>query len=87
MNIEIRHQPESQRFIADVDGHECRIEYRLADDVMTITHTLVPAAVGGRGIAAELTRFALATARAKGWQVAAECSYAQRYLERHPDEA
>lgn len=87
MSIEVRHQPESQRFVADVDGYECGLEYRLADGVMIITHTLVPAAVGGRGIAAELTRFALATARANAWRVAAECSYAVRYLERHPDEA
>lgn len=87
MDIEIEHQPESNRFIAVVDGHECRVDYRLADGVMTITHTLVPSAVGGRGIAGELVRVAVATAQKNGWRVAAECSYAQRWLERHPQQA
>ena len=86
MNISVSHEPQAQRFIAQVDGHDCVTEYRLADNVMTITHTLVPSAVGGRGIAAELTRVALATARENGWEVAAECSYAEHYIERHPDE-
>lgn len=87
MSIDVAHQPELHRFIAVVDGHECRIDYRLTDGVMTITHTLVPSAVGGRGIASELTRIAVATARENGWRVEAECSYAQRWLERHPQQA
>lgn len=86
MSLEIEHQRERQRFLAVIEGHDCIIDYRLANGVMTITHTWVPAEVGGRGIAGELTRFALATARAEGWKVEAECSYALRYLERHPDE-
>ncbi|WP_345782598.1 N-acetyltransferase, partial [Dokdonella sp.] len=39
------------RFETTVDGVLCVLEYRLRGDVMTITHTGVPDAVGGRGIA------------------------------------
>jgi predicted GNAT family acetyltransferase len=84
LEFEVRHEAEAARFIATVDALECQLQYRLDCNTMTITHTWVPPQLSGRGIAAELTRQALLTARAQGWQVAAECSYAQRYLERHP---
>jgi Predicted acetyltransferase len=51
---------------------------------MTITHTGVPSAVGGKGIAAALTQVALDTARVNGWRVVPTCSYAAVYIKRHP---
>ena len=56
------------RFETTVDGVLCVLEYGLRDGVMTITHTGVPEVVGGRGVAAALTRCALDTARAEGWR-------------------
>lgn len=47
---------------------------------MTITHTSVPAKIGGRGIAGELVQAALDTARGEGWKVVAACSYAAAYM-------
>ena len=82
---EVSHLPDRRRFETTVEGHECEIDYRLSDGVMTITHTGVPAAVGGRGVAAELTRFALETARTNGWKVVPACSYADAYMRRHPE--
>jgi predicted GNAT family acetyltransferase len=81
----VRHYPERRRFETTVDGHDCEIDYRLADGVMTITHTGVPAPVEGRGIAAEMTRFALDTARTNGWKVVPACSYAVAFLRRNPE--
>jgi predicted GNAT family acetyltransferase len=81
----VRHYPERHRFETTVDGHDCEIDYRLANGVMTITHTGVPTAVGNRGIAAELTRFALETARTTGWKVVPACSYAAAYLRKHTE--
>ena len=48
-----------------MDGERAVLDYTIAGDVMTITHTGVPQAIGGRGIAAELMRAAL-DSRAKG---------------------
>ncbi|MEN4921167.1 GNAT family N-acetyltransferase [Achromobacter spanius] len=73
------------RFTATVDGVLCVLDYQLQDGVMAITHTGVPSQVGGRGIAAELTRQALLTARANGWKVRPFCSYAAVYMRRHPE--
>ena len=82
---EVRHDAERRRFETTVDGHGCEIDYRLSGKVMTITHTGVPPAVGNRGIAGEMTRFALETARSNGWQVVPACSYAAAYMQRHPE--
>lgn len=81
----VRHYPDRGRFETTVDGHDCEIDYRLSKGVMTITHTGVPSAVGGRGIAAEMTRFALETARSNGWKVVPACSYAAAYVRRHTE--
>ncbi|HEV7614553.1 MAG TPA: GNAT family N-acetyltransferase [Steroidobacteraceae bacterium] len=84
----ISHDPTAHRFTVEVDGIPAKLDYTLADGVMTITHTRVPPAIGGRGIAAELTRTALDTARKAGWSVNPACSYAAAYMAKHsPDGA
>lgn len=87
MSIEIRHLAQQHRFAATVDGYDCEIDYDLNGKVMTILHTGVPPEVGGRGIAGELTRFALDYARAQGWTVVPACSYADSYMQRHTEYA
>ncbi len=87
MSPSIHHDSSAQRFTTRVDGVDSLLDYRLAGSVMTITHTGVPAAVGGRGIAAALTQSALDVARANGWQVVPACSYAAAWIERHPEYA
>ena len=57
---EVRHdEAAAHRFSTEVDGQRAVLDYTLVDDVMTITHTGVTAAIGGRGIAGELMRAAL----------------------------
>lgn len=85
MSQAIVHERDKHRFSLMVDGHECELVYRLADGVMTILHTGVPAAVGGRGLAADLVRTAFETARAEGWKVVPACSYAAVFVGRHPE--
>lgn len=83
----IHHDQEFRRFETRVEGFHCLLDYTLADgvsvSVMTITHTAVPAEVGGRGIAAELVRVAMATARSEQWKVIPACSYADAWISRH----
>lgn len=75
----------ASRFEATVDGQLCIADYRLKGDVMVMPHTVVPTALQGRGIAAELVRSALAWARAEGLKVEAVCSYVAAYMRRHPE--
>lgn len=83
MTPDIRHDSAAHRFEVRVEGSLCELDYTLADGVMTITHTLVPEAVGGRGLAGALVRTALETARGEGWKVVPACSYAVAWMQRH----
>lgn len=85
MSIEIRHEASASRFVAMVEGETCVLEYKLAARTMTITHTGVPASLGGRGIASQLTRYALDVARSEGWKIIPACSYAAGFFEKHPE--
>jgi predicted GNAT family acetyltransferase len=87
MALDIQHRAATRRFEANVDGYLCELDYNLRDQVMTITHTGVPEQVGGRGIASELVRAAVDTARREGWKVVPACSYAQVWIQRHPEYA
>lgn len=83
--MEITHDRAARQFHVDVDGRRGVIDYVLRGHVMTITHTGVPPEIGGRGIAAELTRTALDTARRENWKVVPACSYAAAFIRRHPE--
>jgi len=85
--MDIQHDESASRFSTRVDGHEAVLDYVLDEGVMTLTHTGVPPAIEGRGIAARLTQAALLTARAAGWRVYPACSYAAAYMARHPQES
>jgi predicted GNAT family acetyltransferase len=84
---QVNHDAAAHRFTAEVDGERAVLDYTLAAGVMTITHTGVPQPIEGRGIAGELMREALSTARSNGWRVVPVCSYAAAYIEKHPTEA
>jgi predicted GNAT family acetyltransferase len=81
----IAHDPAGHRFSTVVDGIEAHLAYRLRGGVMTIVHTGVPEAIGGRGIAGALVKAALDHARAEGLKVNPACSYSAAWMERHPD--
>jgi predicted GNAT family acetyltransferase len=86
MDLAIEHDRSARRFQVVVDGYRCELDYTLSGDRMSIVHTGVPSEVGGRGIAAQLTRFAIDTARAAGWKIEPLCSYARVWFERHPED-
>jgi uncharacterized protein len=83
--ITISHDESAHRFTTEVDGNSAHLDYTQGGQVMTITHTRVPAAIRGRGVAAELMRAALCAAHAAKWSVTPACSYAVAYMARHPD--
>jgi hypothetical protein len=84
-STDILHNTAQQRFERTVEGRLCVADYRLSGGVMTMTHTGVPPALEGRGIAASLVAAALAYARAQGYKVNPLCSYVNAYMQRHPE--
>lgn len=87
MSLDIQHDTRHHRFTTAVDGFEAYVEYELAGDNIAITHTIVPAAIGGRGIAGDLVKQAFDYARAEGLKVIPVCSYAQGWVGKHPEYA
>lgn len=85
MSRAVEHNLDQQRFEWVEDGMLSVLDYQLQNGVMAITHTGVPEAVGGRGIAADLARSALDTAREQGWMVRPLCSYVAAYIRRHKE--
>ncbi|HSI59782.1 MAG TPA: GNAT family N-acetyltransferase [Ideonella sp.] len=83
--LTIEHNPGASRFEAHVDGLLCDASYQMIGGVMWMTHTGVPPALEGRGIAAQLVGTALAYARAQGLKVKPTCSYVAAYMQRHPE--
>lgn len=83
----IRHDRAGHRFTTTVDGLQGHVDYVEDAGVMTITHTVVPDAIGGRGIAGRLVQAALEYARGAGLKVLPQCSYAAGYMDKHPEYA
>ncbi len=83
--IEVKHNPGALRFEATVDGHLSVADYELHDGTMVLTHTFVPPALRGRGVAEKLVRAALAHAREAKLRVDPACSYVATFIQRHPE--
>lgn len=81
----VTHLPERQLFVTEVDGEQGFVEYRIVDGNLDITHTIVPMAIEGRGVAAALVKEAYDYARNNGLTPRATCSYAVMWLRRHPE--
>jgi predicted GNAT family acetyltransferase len=83
-DFDVQHDPTVHKFFARVEGREGELKYRQDGGRMEILSTTVPAAIGGRGIAAQLVKTALEFARSNGWRVKPTCSYAAAYIRQHP---
>jgi predicted GNAT family acetyltransferase len=83
--LNVVHRPEASRFEVALAGGLALCAYRLQPGEVSFTHTEVPQALEGRGIAAALVAAALAWARAEGLRVRPLCSYVAAYIKRHPE--
>ena len=80
--MEIEHDLQESVFRATVDGKIAYVSYRIANGALIVEHTIVPRPIEGRGIASVLVKAAYDYALT---QELATCSYAARWLERHPE--
>ncbi len=71
-----------RRYELVVDGTTAYAEYVLVDGSITFTHTIVPEALGGRGIGGRLVNAALDDAEARGLKIVPECSFVAKMVER-----
>lgn len=88
--VSIRHDNQGSHgaYHATVPGEaaEGLLTWREASPgVVVADHTLVPGAIGGRGVAARLVEALIADARAQGWKIVPACSYVAAQFRRHPE--
>ena len=83
--ITVTHLPEASRFQARIEQQLALCEYRRHGDIVAFTHTEVPPALEGQGIAGALVAAALAWCRDEGLRVQPLCSYVALYMRRHPE--
>ena len=81
----VRDNKAQHRFEMSVGDDTAVAYYGLSPGVITFTHTEVPLALRGQGIASRLMRSVLETARAQGLKVVPRCSFVTAYLNRHPE--
>lgn len=80
-DMDIQHDTEQQRFVLQLEGGEAILEYRLlSGNGIDFSHTFVPPALRGRGVAEKLVRTGLSWARAQGYEIQASCWYVQRFI-------
>jgi uncharacterized protein len=84
---EITDNTARHRFEMVVDGQTAYVTYALRGDHITLIHTEVPTALGGRGIGSKLARAVLDEVRRRGLRLSVECEFLERFIRRNPDYA
>ena len=83
--IKISHDIEAKRFETAIDGHIGYISYQERDGKLVYDHTIVPQALGGRGVGSTLVKHALNYARENDKKVVPQCSFVSSYINKHPE--
>jgi hypothetical protein len=83
--IEVIHNPAASRFEVQLDGEIAMVEYMLHGSNISFTHTEVPPAHEGKGIANQMAQTALNYARDHQLRVNAVCPFIKLYIQRHPE--
>lgn len=78
-----RHDEAGRRFLITLDEGTAHADYVIEGDRMICTHTFVPSALRGRGLAEQVVRPMLDEARRRGLRVVPACSYVATFIQRH----
>jgi len=77
---------ERQFFLEPLPAQRCVLDYQWqGDQTVVFTHTGVPPALEGQGLAARLVKAGLQWAREQKVRVVPACSYVAAYIRRHPE--
>jgi predicted GNAT family acetyltransferase len=81
--LAVRDHREASRFEAVRDGQVAFLQYERRPDAFVFLHTEVPEPLRGRGIASQLAKVALESARAEGLPIVVRCPFVRAYLQKH----
>ncbi|KWV91288.1 GNAT family N-acetyltransferase [Erythrobacter sp. YT30] len=96
--VTITHHAQGQggKYVAHVEGDDAQgtLEWEPVDgvpqdgvtsDIRVATHTIVPDAIGGRGVAAQLVERLIADARRQNFLIVPQCWYVAKKFDENPD--
>lgn len=83
--LDVVNNTEKSRFELQVGGDIAVIEYQIAGTEIIFTHTEVPTAFEGMGIANKMAKVALNFARDSGYRIQPACPFIATYIKRHKE--
>ena len=79
------HNEKENKYEFHIDGHIAYITYDNQDGVLHLTHTIVPEALAGKGLAKILTIAVMDEIEAQGLKMQPQCSYTVAFMEKKPE--
>lgn len=85
MSHTLIHNEKENKYEYHIGGHVAYITYEDNNGVLGLTHTIVPDALAGQGLAKKLLIDVLETIKKDGKKAKAECSYIVAFEGKNPD--
>jgi predicted GNAT family acetyltransferase len=83
--LDVVNNTEKSRFELQVAADLAMIEYEIVGTTIIFTHTEVPTAFEGMGIANKMAKVALNFARDSGFRIQPACPFIAAYIRRHKE--
>ncbi len=88
MTLEFSRDDEQSRYLANEDGHQLGlIDFERTPEQIVIKHTETIPSARGRGIADQLTRFAVDDIRTMDLKINPQCPFTKAWFDSHPDDS
>ena len=83
--VEVVHNAAQKRFEIQLGDQIAMVKYILGSSEIIFTHTEVPEAFEGQGVASKIAKVAVEYAKAQGLRIRPMCPYMSAYIQRHPE--
>ena len=85
MSNSLIHNADECKYEYHIEGHVAYITYDDQNGNMHLTHTVVPEALAGKGLARTLLEDVLEQIKKADKKAVSKCSYIVKYEEKHPE--
>lgn len=83
--LDVVHNTGKKQFEIQIGDLVAMVKYVLRPNEIVFTHTEVPEAFEGNGVAGKIARVAIEYAQAEGLRIRPLCPYMSAYIKRHPE--
>lgn len=85
MEYTVIHDDKVSRFEIFESGQIAFLDYKLKDDAIDLTHTIVAKQLEGQGAGSALVKYALDYANDHDLKIIPTCPFVEAYIERHKE--